>query len=95
MIIDKKTAKKIAKLARIQVSDESLNELSKELTKILSFMEELNTAAVEGVKPMTAVTPMEIELRQDVVSDGSYRDKILKNAPHQSEGFFAVPKVIE
>ena len=95
MIIDKETAKRIARLARIQISDESLDEVAEELTKILSFMEQLNTADVEGVKPMTSVTPMEIELRQDVVSDGNYRDKILKNAPQQREGFFAVPKVIE
>ena len=95
MVIDKKTAKRIARLARIQISDESLDEVAEELTKILSFMEQLNTADVEGVKPMTSVTPMEIKLRQDVVSDGNYRNKILKNAPQQREGFFAVPKVIE
>lgn len=95
MIIDKKTAKKIARLARIQVSEENLDEISDELTQIVSFMEQLNTAEVEGVKAMTSVTPMELQLREDLISDGNYRNKILKNAPQQSEGFFAVPKVIE
>jgi aspartyl-tRNA(Asn)/glutamyl-tRNA(Gln) amidotransferase subunit C len=95
MTIDKKTAIKIAKLARITVSEEKLDNLSEELSSILRFMEQLNEANVEGVKPMVSIAPMQAEFREDIVSDGNYRDKILKNAPHQSEGFFAVPKVIE
>ncbi|MEL6840912.1 MAG: Asp-tRNA(Asn)/Glu-tRNA(Gln) amidotransferase subunit GatC, partial [Pseudomonadota bacterium] len=50
---------------------------------------------VEGVEPMTSVTPMRLKRREDVVTDGIQQDKVLSNAPDAREGFFAVPKVVE
>ncbi|MFQ5437360.1 MAG: aspartyl/glutamyl-tRNA amidotransferase subunit C, partial [Paracoccaceae bacterium] len=50
---------------------------------------------IEGVEPMTSVTPMALKRRTDDVTDGNYPDKILANAPDAREGFFAVPKVVE
>jgi aspartyl-tRNA(Asn)/glutamyl-tRNA(Gln) amidotransferase subunit C len=50
---------------------------------------------VEGVEPMTSVTPMRLKRRKDVVTDGNMQDLVLKNAPDAREGFFAVPKVVE
>ena len=58
-------------------------------------MEQLGEVDVTGVEPMTAVIPNTLRLRDDVVTDGDVREKVLANAPQAEQGFFAVPKVIE
>ncbi|AOZ68698.1 asparaginyl/glutamyl-tRNA amidotransferase subunit C [Rhodobacter xanthinilyticus] len=95
MSIDIDTARKVAHLARIAVAEEDLPKLAGQLSGILTFMEQLNEVNVEGIEPMTSVTPMRLKRRVDEVTDGGYQDKILKNAPDAREGFFAVPKVVE
>ena len=95
MSIDTKTARKVAKLARIKVEEADLPALAQEFNAILGFVEQLNEVDVEGVEPMTSVTPMRLKRREDIVTDGNMQDKILSNAPDAREGFFAVPKVVE
>lgn len=95
MSIDKDTARRVAHLARIKVEEDQLENLAGELSGILGFMEQLNEVDVEGVEPMTSVSPMELKRRDDVVTDGSIQAQILSNAPDTREGFFAVPKVVE
>lgn len=95
MSIDTQTAAKVAKLARIKVEDDALPALANEFNTILGFIEQLNEVNVEGVEPMTSVTPQRLKRREDIVTDGDMQDKILKNAPDAREGFFAVPKVVE
>ena len=95
MSIDQDTAARVAKLARIKVEDDALPALAAEFNNILGFIEQLNEVDVEGVEPMTSVTPMRLKRREDVVTDGNRQDKILSNAPDAREGFFAVPKVVE
>ena len=95
MSIDIETAKRVAKLARIQVDDDQLPALASEFSAILGFIEQLNEVDVEGIDPMTSVTPMRLYRRDDVVTDGNQADAVLANAPDAREGFFAVPKVVE
>jgi aspartyl-tRNA(Asn)/glutamyl-tRNA(Gln) amidotransferase subunit C len=95
MSIDIDTARRVAKLARIRVEEADLPALAGELSGILTFMEQLNEVDVDGVEPMTSVTPMRLKRRKDEVTDGSIQTQILKNAPDAREGFFAVPKVVE
>ncbi len=95
MSIDRDTAAKVASLARIRVEDGALPALAEEFNAVLGFIEQLNEVDVEGVEPMTGVTPMRLKRRQDVVTDGDMQAKILSNAPDAREGFFAVPKVVE
>ncbi|MEM9715348.1 MAG: Asp-tRNA(Asn)/Glu-tRNA(Gln) amidotransferase subunit GatC [Pseudomonadota bacterium] len=95
MSIDIDTARRVAHLARIKVEDADLPKLADELSGILGFMEQLNEVDVDGVEPMTSVTPMRLKRRKDEVTDGDQVEKILKNAPDAREGFFAVPKVVE
>jgi len=95
MSIDKDTARRVAHLARIKVDEDELAPLAQELSGILDFMEQLAEVDVEGVEPMTSVTPMALKRRKDVVTDGGYPEKILANAPDAREGFFTVPKVVE
>jgi aspartyl-tRNA(Asn)/glutamyl-tRNA(Gln) amidotransferase subunit C len=95
MSIDKDTARRVAHLARIEVAEAELEPLAAELSSILGFMEQLNEVDVSGVEPMTSVTPMRMEWRADVVTDGGERGRVLQNAPAARDGFFAVPKVVE
>lgn len=95
MAIDRETARKAAHLARIAVPEDELDKLAGELSGILDFMEQLAEVDVDGVEPMTSVTPMALPRRADDVNDGNIQDAILKNAPDSREGFFAVPKVVE
>jgi len=95
MSIDKDTARRVAHLARIRVEEDQLDTLATELSGILGFMEQLAEVDVDGVEPMTSVTPMALKRRTDVVTDGDKQEQILKNAPDAREGFFAVPKVVE
>lgn len=95
MSIDRDTAARVAKLARIAVPEDDLPKLADELSGILDFMEQLNEVDVDGVEPMTSVTPQRLKRREDVVTDGNQQEKVLANAPDAREGFFAVPKVVE
>ena len=95
MSIDRETARRVAKLARIKVEEDALEGLAGEFNAILGFVEQLNEVDVDGVEPMTSVTPMRLKRREDVVADGDQADKVLSNAPDAREGFFAVPKVVE
>ena len=95
MSIDTQTAAKVAKLARIKVEEDRLPALAQEFSNILGFIEQLNEVDVDGVEPMTSVTPQRLKRREDVVTDGDQQDKVLANAPDAREGFFAVPKVGE
>ncbi|MEX0371180.1 MAG: Asp-tRNA(Asn)/Glu-tRNA(Gln) amidotransferase subunit GatC [Tateyamaria sp.] len=95
MSIDQTTAARVAKLARIKVEDDQLPALAAEFNTILGFIEQLSEVDVDGVDPMTSVTPQRLKRRADVVTDGDQQDKVLANAPDAREGFFAVPKVVE
>ncbi len=95
MSVDKSTVKKIAKLARIAVSDEETDTIASELNHILNWIEELNEVDTDGVAPLASVTGHNLPLRQDAVTDGDKVDQILANAPEQASGFFVVPKVVE
>lgn len=95
MSVDLTTVKKIASLARIAVGEAEAEALVPELNGILHWVEQLGEVDVAGVEPMIAVIPNVLRLRDDVVTDGNVRDKVLANAPQAEHGFFAVPKVIE
>ena len=95
MSIDLAAVRRIAHLARIGVSEAETPHLQAEINAILRFVEALEAVDVEGVEPMTSVTPMRLPTREDAVTDGEIRDKVLANAPLSEDGFFLVPKVIE
>ena len=95
MSIDAATVRRIAHLARIKVEEGEIEHLAGEINSILGFVEQLKEVNVEGVEPMTSVTPMKLSMREDVVTDGGDAGKVLMNAPATEEGFFLVPKVVE
>ena len=95
MSVDADTVRRIAHLARIGVKDSEISHLQGELNAMLKFVEQLEEVNVEGVEPMTSVTPMQMKKRADVVNDGNIADDIVRNAPSTEGHFFLVPKVVE
>jgi aspartyl-tRNA(Asn)/glutamyl-tRNA(Gln) amidotransferase subunit C len=95
MSVDSDTVRRIAHLARIAVPESEIGHLQGELNAMLAFVEQLQEVNVEGVEPMTSVTPMAMKKRHDVVNDGEIAEDIVKNAPASEDHFFLVPKVIE
>jgi aspartyl-tRNA(Asn)/glutamyl-tRNA(Gln) amidotransferase subunit C len=95
MSVDAETVRRIAHLARIKVEAGEVEPLRGELNAILAWVEQLKEVNVEGVEPMTSVTPMRIKMRDDIVTDGGIADDIVKNAPEAQGNYFVVPKVVE
>jgi aspartyl-tRNA(Asn)/glutamyl-tRNA(Gln) amidotransferase subunit C len=95
MSLDLATVRRIATLARIHVDDAELPALQAELNGILGWIEQLNEVNVEGIEPLTGAAQMALKMREDVVTDGGYPEKILANAPERVGDFFVVPKVVE
>ena len=95
MAIDANTVRRVGRLARIRIEESEVEKYQTELNTILGFVEQLSEVDVTGIEPMTSVTPMKLRLREDVVTDGGYAEKIVANAPLTEDNFFMVPKVIE
>ena len=95
MSVDAATVRRIAHLARIAVAESEVPHLQGELNAILAFVEQLSEVDVDGVEPMTSVTPMDLKKRPDVVNDGEIADEVVANAPESRDHFFLVPKVVE
>jgi aspartyl-tRNA(Asn)/glutamyl-tRNA(Gln) amidotransferase subunit C len=95
MSIDKNTVKHISKLARISLDEKKVDSLSKDLTSIMRFIENLNKLNTDKIEPLTSIINASLKSRKDEVKDGKIRDQILKNSPEKNEEFFVVPKVIE
>ncbi len=95
MSVTPEIVRKIARLARIQLDEAQVEPLAMELSGILGWVEQLAEVDTTGVAPMTAVIPMALRWRDDVVTDGGQQAAVLANAPGAESGFFAVPKVVE
>ncbi|MEY2962704.1 MAG: Asp-tRNA(Asn)/Glu-tRNA(Gln) amidotransferase subunit GatC [Pelagibacteraceae bacterium] len=95
MSIDKDKIIHTSKLARISLEEKKVDSLSKDLSNIFNFIEKLNKIKTDDVKPLTSILDHSLRARDDQVTDGSIREKVLGNAPNKNEEFFIVPKVIE
>jgi aspartyl-tRNA(Asn)/glutamyl-tRNA(Gln) amidotransferase subunit C len=95
MSVDADKVRRIAHLARIALNEGEAENLVGEINAVLGWVEQLQAVDVEGVEPMTSVTPMRLKMRDDVITDGGYPERVLQNAPQTEDGFFVVPKVVE
>ncbi len=95
MSLNPEQVKKIAKLARIRLSDDEVTHFGKEISSILNWIEMLAEVNTDKVPQMASVSSISLSMRQDEVNDGGIQEDILKNAPEASFGCFEVPKVIE
>ncbi len=95
MAIDAATVRKVARLARIAEPEANLEPLARELSGILSWIEQLNEVDTDGVEPMTTSVAQALPMRADVVTEGGDPERVLSNAPRRAGDFFVVPKVVE
>ena len=95
MSIDKDKIKHVSKLARISVDEKKIDDLTKDLSSIFKFIEQLNELNTDKVEPLSSILNEPLRSRKDEINDGKIRNKILKNSPNKNEEFFVVPKVIE
>lgn len=95
MQVDEATVRRIARLARIKITDAEAKGLEKELSGILDWVKQLDEVDTANVEPMTRVVPIALTQRQDKVTDGEIADAVMQNAPMKEDHFFVVPKVVE
>jgi aspartyl-tRNA(Asn)/glutamyl-tRNA(Gln) amidotransferase subunit C len=95
MSVDRATVRRIARLARIAITDDEAKRLEQELSGILDWVAQLDEIDTSSVEPMTRVAAMTMKMRKDEVTDGFCADDILKNAPKVDDHYFVVPKVVE
>ena len=95
MEVDEATVRRIARLARIKISDAEAKGLDKELNGILDWVRQLDEVDTASVEPMTRVVPIDLKKRDDKVTDGDIADDIVKNAPLVEDHYFVVPKIVE
>lgn len=95
MAVEKETVRRIARLARIGISEAELGPMAKELNAILAFVEALGQIDTTDVAPLTSVVEATLKKRSDTVVEGDDPDNITRNAPERIDSYFAVPKVVE
>jgi aspartyl-tRNA(Asn)/glutamyl-tRNA(Gln) amidotransferase subunit C len=95
MALDPATVRRIATLARIRMDNAEVETMVGELNGILGWIEQLNEVDITGIDPLAGAANMAMKLREDVVTDGGYPERVLCNAPDRNGEFFAVPKVVE
>ena len=95
MKIDKNTTLKIAKLCRVKIEENEIDELSSQLSSILDWVEQLNEVNTDNVEPLSNVNMSELPLREDKENTENKSKEVLSNAPEKLENYFVVPKVVE
>jgi|TARA_B100001105_G_C22307582_1_gene406615 aspartyl-tRNA(Asn)/glutamyl-tRNA(Gln) amidotransferase subunit C len=95
MSIRKEEIRKIAHLARINVSQTELDEVEKKLVGILDLIEKMQEVNTDSIEPMSHALDINQPLREDKVTEKDIRDKSLSLAPHSEQSLFIVPQVIE
>lgn len=95
MSVDRATVRRIARLARIAITDAEAARLETELSSILDWVAQLDELDTSNVAPMTRVEAMTMKKRKDEVTDGFCADDIVKNAPKVDDHYFVVPKIVE
>ena len=94
MSVTRKDVEHIAKLARLEFTDEEKATFTHQLNTILAYVEQLNTLDTSNVEPLSHVIELDNAFRDDVLRPGLTQEEALSNAPVKTEKFFKVPKVI-
>lgn len=95
MALNTSDIKRIAHLARIQISDAEADKTLSKLSGILSLIEEMQAVDTQGIEPMSHSQDVVQRLREDQVTEENQRELFQENAPSVQDGLFLVPKVIE
>lgn len=96
MSIDRETLLKLAKLSRLELKENELDDWQEKVGGILTWVEQLQKIDTDGIEPLRSVIDdLPLKQREDKITDGDIQSDILSNAPENQEGYFVVPKVVE
>lgn len=95
MKIDSNAIKRIARLARIRVTESKYEMYAKEISNIVEVIDQLQEVDTKGLEPVVSVSAHRTPLRSDNITDGNCDSEILSNSPKSKFGYFVVPKVVE
>ena len=90
---NKEEVKHVAKLARLELTDEEVNKYSQQLGSILEYVEQMNEVNTTGIEPMPHAIPVYNVMREDIVKYEQTKEELMANAPFEEDGFFRVPKI--
>lgn len=93
-MIDKKTISQIAKLSRIEISEEDANKYAKDLSKVLDYFDQISKIETKNIEPMTTPVENEYFWREDKVVAEYSPEEMLQNAPDRAGNLFKVPPVV-
>ncbi len=94
-IISDETIEYVGILAKLELSEEEKEAAKRDMGRMLDYIDKLNELDTSGVEPMSHVFPVQNVFREDVVTNGDERERILANAPEKKEGAFKVPRTVE
>lgn len=92
--ITKAEVQKIAKLARIKFADNELDFFSKEVERIITWVEKLDEVNTENISPLFAGS-QQLNMFNDEIEFNDLSDEVLSNSPKRQFDFFAVPKMVD
>lgn len=95
MKISQEEIKNIALLSRLEVKEEHMAHVEKELSDILTYVAELNALELDGVEPMVHAVPLQNVFREDETKPSLNHELALSNAPEAEDGYFKVPRVVQ
>jgi aspartyl-tRNA(Asn)/glutamyl-tRNA(Gln) amidotransferase subunit C len=93
--IDAEQVRKVARLARLQLSDREVEEFTEQLGAILGYVEKMNELDTEQVEPLAHCLPISNVFRADEIRPSLGTERALANAPERDESFFKVPKILD
>ena len=93
--ISSETMDYVGILAKLELPLEEKEAARKDMERMLDYIDQLNELDTSQTEPLSHVFPVNNVFREDVVTNGDEREKILKNAPEQKDGAFKVPKTVE
>ena len=88
-----KDVEHVAKLARLELTDEEKELYTKQLGDVLKYVDQMNEVDTSNVKPMAQVVDLVNVMREDVVHYEQTKEELMANAPDEENGFFKVPKI--
>ena len=92
-MIEIKDVEHVAKLARLELTEEEKQKFSTQLNSILEYVNEMNEIDTTDIEPMSHALPVYNVMREDEVSYEQTKEELMKNAPMEEDGFFRVPKI--
>ena len=95
MSISHDQIQKIATLAKLKIEGRSIDEMSKQVDKIMTLIDQMEQADTANVEPLSHPQDPTLRLREDKVADKDRRDDFMALTPNTENGLYLVPKVIE